>query len=101
MREAGEYDGETRAGKKWGTGSYWYENRDFYHGNWENDKPRGEGIYYFWDPNDGGLPLVYVGNFDYGAFNGTGKLFKYISNREAIWIYQGNWKYGKREGFGK
>lgn len=75
----GLYEGEYKGAKKWGLGSFWYENGDFFHGNWENDKHHGEGVYYFWNKDAPDQPNVYTGTFDHGTFHGFGKIFKLIS----------------------
>ena len=62
-KRSSSYEGDIKAGKKWGIGSYWYENGDFYYGNWENDKPHGEGIFYFAEKEDPERPVAYTGTF--------------------------------------
>ena len=74
-----------------------FENGDFYAGNWENDSPTGEGVYIFdnYTKTDK-HPMAFIGNFEKGFFSGFGKLFTIISIKEGYYIYQGNWKNGRR-----
>ena len=92
-----KYKGETRNNKRSGYGEYMFENGDFYAGNWENDSPTGEGVYIFdnYTKTDK-HPMAFIGNFEKGFFSGFGKLFTIISIKEGYYIYQGNWKNGRR-----
>lgn len=82
----GELDEEN---KREGFGKCTYYNGDTYEGFWSDDRPHGQGVYYW---KDGGR---YEGEFADGKMNGKGKR-TFASGA----VYSGNFESGKKHGFG-
>lgn len=82
---AGTYTGECSKGKANGKGKS--IGVETYEGLFKNGYPDGEGMYIFKDGH------YYVGNFDKGRMNGTGKMY-YEASNGADSIIAGFWKKG-------
>ena len=72
-------------------GFYEYENGNTYHGEWQNDLPNGEGIYFYADTGD-----IYEGEVLDGKRNGYGEYYSSSGNE-----YYGDWKDNKKHGYGE
>ena len=76
-------------GLRKGKGTMKYNNGDIYEGEWKEDKPDGEGKYFFKNKSS------YKGNFREGLREGKGTM-KYNNGD----IYEGEWKEDVAEGYG-
>ncbi|KAK8810462.1 hypothetical protein WA158_007037 [Blastocystis sp. Blastoise] len=72
-----------------GEKSMYYNNGDYYKGEWEGYIPEGVGIYTYYNGN------IYEGEFNHGYFNGMGTMY-YINGD----IFEGIFKDGKKNGEG-
>jgi len=54
----------------------------------------GMGIYIFKSETD--ERVAYLGEFNYGKFNGIGKMVRMIDDSNGEVIYRGNWSEGKK-----
>ena len=93
------YDGELADNKLDGNGyMVWNDKNEKYTGRWENNLQNGLGIHIWYDDklsNNKFFRDRYVGNWKDGKRDGYGKFF--YSNGS---IYEGYWKNDKKEGFG-
>ena len=123
------YEGEFVNSIRQGIGTYYYNKDNYYFGNFKNGIPNGEGKYYkdgliLYDgmyangrKNGNGIQyykngsVKYIGEFANDNYEGKGILFfenyndndcnNSIINKEKIMYYQGDWKNGEKNGFGK
>jgi hypothetical protein len=65
-----------------------FSNGDIYDGDWEIDKPHGEGVMTY------GNHAVYKGSFANGNHHGYGEY------KSKNLLYEGEWAYGKKNGYG-
>ena len=93
------FNGELADNKLCGNGyMVWNDKNEKYTGRWENNLQNGLGIYIWYDnklSNNKFFRDRYVGNWKDGKREGYGKFF--YSNGT---IYEGYWKNDKKEGFG-
>ena len=80
-----------KKGIKEGYGEYYYQNGDYYKGEFRDDKKNGPGEYFF-----NLEKATYVGNFERNYQSGKGQ-FKYGNGDK----YEGMFKKGLKEGQGK
>lgn len=83
------YNGEWKDGKRDGFGKYFWNNQLYFEGVWKKDFPHFGKIY-----SDEGN-VIFNGFFK--DFNGV---FCFYENLHLETVYVGNWKYGKKDGFG-
>ena len=92
------YDGEWRNGKRHGYGKSLFENdfkKEKYEGEWRDDKKHGKGCLEFIINDTQTSSYIYKGMFAYDVCDGYGEI-KY----RCGFIYNGEWKNGKRVGQG-
>ena len=65
------YDGEYVNGKFEGIGKYYYDDGNYYIGQWKNGLGNGEGVLYFKDGR-----VIYDGEFVNDKFDGRGKFYE-------------------------
>lgn len=99
MTDGSYYEGEFENGCPNGEGKMTLSNGEEYEGQWKDGKMHGDGSYYFKDKETNEFNgKKYEGQFAYSQINGYGKM---IYDSFGQIIYCGNWKNGKRDGFGQ
>ena len=88
-----EYSGDIVNNVKHGKGYCYYKNDFIYDGDWENDKPHGNGKGTYDD-------AIYEGQWVENKREGQGKL-TYTKGEEKDSFYEGEWKNDKWHGKGK
>lgn len=81
------YSGQTKDGKRHGTGSFTYASGAKYYGEWRDNKMHGEGTYFYPDGK------VFEGKWEFGIRQGYGAFIYKNGN-----IYECNYENGKLDG---
>ena len=84
------YEGEFINGKYEGIGKYYYDDGNYYIGQWKNSLRNGEGVLYIQDGR-----VIYEGEFFDDKFEGNGKYY-YPDGK----YYIGQFKKGLKHGIG-
>ena len=72
-----------------------YSNRDYYHGEWVNDKREGVGRLFMQNEEKlGGGSFIYEGHWVKDQMSGEG----FLINLKEETITKGNWRQDKMEG---
>ena len=86
------FEGIYANGKRCGYGVYHYSNGTRYEGQWENNQKQGKGTYYY-------SKAIYNGDWYADERHGCG--VEEIYTDEGTQRYEGAFKFGKRDGYGK
>jgi len=86
------FEGIFANGKRCGYGVYHYNNGTRYEGQWENNQKQGKGTYYY-------SKAIYNGDWYADERHGYG--VEEIYTDEGTQRYEGAFKFGKRDGYGK
>ena len=86
------FEGIYANGKRCGYGVYHYSNGTRYEGQWENGQKQGKGTYYY-------SKAIYNGDWYADERHGYG--VEEIYTDEGTQRYEGAFKFGKRDGYGK
>ena len=89
-----KYDGEWADGKRHGQGTHFYTNGAKYVGEWVNNQKQGKGAFYYVNPQ-----ALYDGDWHADERHGYG--VEEIYTDEGTQRYEGAFKFGKRNGYGK
>lgn len=87
------YEGGWKNNEMHGQGTYCFKNGDKYVGTWKNNKMQEDNVEMYFSNGD-----TYKGSLLKGKFNGRGTI-EYNSS-SATESYVGQWKNGKRDGYG-
>ncbi|XP_044750320.1 uncharacterized protein LOC123310743 isoform X2 [Coccinella septempunctata] len=90
FKNGNRYEGEVLDKVPHGIGTFYWADGTVYEGEFEDGSPTGRGRMQLPDMTE------YIGIFYKGFFHGNGV----YNIRNTNMVYSGNWKYGKKHGFG-